>query len=259
MSTKIKTFLDENGNQILPRTNAKAVYMDDGSTILDKINASSVGKNYANNKGEIFNDYENNIASGEHSHAEGTTFVCSGSVSANGETLSYYYDSKVTASGIGSHAEGCGSVSSGEGAHAEGICLKSHEGAISQNGITLNTFIPIPTIASGKGSHAEGVGTSATAIGSHSEGTSTKASGENQHVQGKYNIADTTSAHIIGNGTSSAEKSNAHTLDWDGNAWFAGDVYIGSTSGKNKDSGSKKLATIADIEAAIGAAIGGSY
>jgi hypothetical protein len=32
-------------------------------------------------------------------------------------------------------------------------------------------------------------------------------------------------------------------LDWDGNAWFAGDVYVGSTSGTNKDSGSKKLAT----------------
>jgi hypothetical protein len=38
-------------------------------------------------------------------------------------------------------------------------------------------------------------------------------------------------------------RSNAHTLDWDGNAWFAGDVYVGSTSGSNKDEGSKKLAT----------------
>lgn len=31
--------------------------------------------------------------------------------------------------------------------------------------------------------------------------------------------------------------------DEEGNAWFAGDVYVGSTSGVNKDEGSKKLAT----------------
>ena len=48
--------------------------------------------------------------------------------------------------------------------------------------------------------------------------------------------------HITGNGTSSVP-SNAHTLDWNGNAWYSGDVYVGSTSGTNKDEGSKKLAT----------------
>jgi hypothetical protein len=49
-------------------------------------------------------------------------------------------------------------------------------------------------------------------------------------------------AHIVGNGKWSVP-SNAHTLDWEGNAWFAGDVYVGSTNGTNKDAGSKKLAT----------------
>ena len=72
----------------------------------------------------------------------------------------------------------------------------------------------------------------------------TTASGENQHVQGKYNIADTTNAHIVGNGSSNSNKSNAHTIDWSGNAWFAGDVYTGSTSGKNKDDGSVKLPVV---------------
>jgi hypothetical protein len=37
----------------------------------------------------------------------------------------------------------------------------------------------------------------------------------------------------MGNGTSDTARSNAHTIDWDGNAWFAGDV----------ESGSGKLAT----------------
>ena len=57
-------------------------------------------------------------------------------------------------------------------------------------------------------------------------------------------IPDNNFAHVVGNGTSSSARSNAHTLDWDGNAWFAGDIYVGSTSGKNKDEGSKKLALV---------------
>ncbi len=100
------------------------------------------------------------------------------------------------------------------------------------------------TIASGIHSHAEGSGATASSTNSHAEGLYTIASGENQHVQGKYNISDTTSAHIVGNGTERNTRSNAHTLDWQGNAWFAGDVYTGSTSGTNKDDGSVKLPVV---------------
>ena len=52
---------------------------------------------------------------------------------------------------------------------------------------------------------------------------------------------------IVGNGTSDTERSNAYTLDWEGNAWFAGNVYVGSTSGTNKDDGSKKLLDTSDL------------
>ena len=100
------------------------------------------------------------------------------------------------------------------------------------------------TTASGGQSHAEGNSTIAGRDCSHAEGLYTIASGENQHVQGKYNISDTTSAHIVGNGTERNIRSNAHTLDWQGNAWFAGDVYTGSTSGTNKDDGSVKLPVV---------------
>ncbi len=57
-------------------------------------------------------------------------------------------------------------------------------------------------------------------------GNCTVASGTDQFVQGKYNVKDTGSkyVHIIGNGTSDTARSNAHTVDWNGNAWFAGDV-----------------------------------
>ena len=101
------------------------------------------------------------------------------------------------------------------------------------------------TAASGGYSHAEGRGTNASNSNSHAEGDSTQAASANQHVQGRYNIQDSsdTYADIIGNGTSDTERSNATTVDWSGNAWYAGDVYTGSTSGTNKDEGSKKLAT----------------
>ena len=99
--------------------------------------------------------------------------------------------------------------------------------------------------ASGEYSLAEGYSAAAYGNGSHAEGWSTRATSNSSHVQGKNNIEDTDAkyAHIVGNGTSNDARSNAHTLDWDGNAWFQGDVYVGSTDGVNRDDGSKKLAT----------------
>ena len=82
------------------------------------------------------------------------------------------------------------------------------------------------TTAYGMVSHAEGYRTEANGDYSHSEGESTIASGEHQHVSGKYNIEDTQNkyAHIIGNGTSNNNRSNAMTVDWDGNLETAGTV-----------------------------------
>ena len=52
--------------------------------------------------------------------------------------------------------------------------------------------------------------------------------GGSSMVQGKYNILDkkspNTYAHIVGNGTSNTSRSNAYTLDWQGNGTFAGTV-----------------------------------
>lgn len=75
-------------------------------------------------------------------------------------------------------------------------------------------------------SHAEGRDTKASGSNSHAEGYYTKASSQYQHVQGKYNIEDSENkyAHIVGNGTNDSAHSNAHTIDWSGNAWFKGTV-----------------------------------
>jgi hypothetical protein len=77
----------------------------------------------------------------------------------------------------------------------------------------------------GTNSHSEN---SSTAIGdnSHAEGEGTIAQSNAQHTQGKYNIVDTENkyAHIVGNGDNHSSRSNAHTIDWDGNGWFAGGI-----------------------------------
>lgn len=74
---------------------------------------------------------------------------------------------------------------------------------------------------------------SATGSYSHAEGQGTIASGAVQHVQGKYNIADTTSALIIGNGTSTT-RSNAYKIDFSGNSVQAGRLTaVGATLSDN--------------------------
>lgn len=160
------------------------------------------------------------------------------------------FGSGTTASGEYSHAEGAGPKASGAASHAEGYSTTASGQTSHAEGNQTEASSPNShaegdnTTASGNSSHAEGYSTTASGEYSHAEGRTTIAQGNNQHVQGKYNIADTTSAHIMGNGSDSSNRSNAHTLDWNGNAWFAGDVYTGSTSGKNKDDGSVKLPVV---------------
>lgn len=161
-----------------------------------------------------------------------------GAYDETGKLLGVYaqaFGFETVASGEYSHAEGRETKASGQWSHAEGWNTKALNDDSHAEGHN--------TVASGYYSHAEGLNTTASGYCSHAEGRNTTASGNTQHVQGKYNVRDTALAHIVGNGSSDSNKSNAHTLDWQGNAWFAGDVYTGSTSGKNKDDGSKKLAT----------------
>ena len=79
---------------------------------------------------------------------------------------------------------------------------------------------------SGSNSHAEGYNTNASGKCSHAEGIGTKATGSYQHVSGKYNNASASYAEIIGNGTAENVRSNARTLDWDGNETLSGGIYL---------------------------------
>ena len=60
-------------------------------------------------------------------------------------------------------------------------------------------------------------------------------------------------ALMIGNGTSEDARSNAHTVDWEGNAWYQGNVYVGGEG--QDDENTKKLATEEYVDDFIAASI----
>lgn len=168
---------------------------------------------------EVFNDYSNNRATGTYSHAEGYATWALGNYS---HAEGYF----TKARGFNAHAEGNQSAANGPGSHAEGYMTQA----------TTND------------AHSEGSQTVAAGSASHAEGTGSYAASFSQHAQGKYNVIDATGtyAHIVGNGNSDSDRSNAHTLDWSGNAWFAGDIYTGGTSQQN---GTKMIkSTLVSVE-----------
>ena len=93
-------------------------------------------------------------------------------------------------------------------------------------------------IASGTYSYATGLWTEATARCAHAEGAVTVANGAYSHAQnectiagytsqttiGKYNDNQSDTALEIGNGTADNARSNALTVDWNGNVKAAGNI-----------------------------------
>ena len=219
-------------------------------------------------------------SSGDYSHAEGYNTTASGKGShAEGD--------HTTASGHWSHAEGSETTASGKGSHAEGLDTVASNAYQSVSGMynvydnskyryyekkktvyvtdstkyVYNNFTfnnetgqftvhePIEcdydAIPSGKYILWNGI---LCRILSIVEKTSSNVA----YNAIQYILAYATDiigdyVRIVGNGNSDDKRSNAHTLDWQGNAWFAGDVYVGSTSGTNKDNGSVRLATVEDL------------
>lgn len=146
----------------------------------------------------------------------------------------------VTAGGYCSHAEGIGTTANGVYSHAEGagaraLGQQSHaEGALS--------------IATGACSHSEGSGAESLGDCSHAEGFYTRANHKSQHVFGEYNIFDDSATEstargnyveIVGNGTSNT-RSNARTLDWNGNEVLAGKLTVGAAPTANMDVATKQ-------------------
>ena len=198
-------------------------------------------------------------ATGHRSHAEGSHTI------AFGDT-SHAEGAETKAVGQTSHAEGISTVAYGNGSHAEGGgtnymgCTIS--GEANSLTYTMNDAVSfeLNTIVYCEGRYAKIVSIdrinktitvdntlnpnhalnnthikhyTSVAAGeySHVEGLNNIAVGNQQHVQGKYNTPDIESiyAHIIGNGTNDYSRSNAHTVDWNGNAWYSGEIFVGGT------------------------------
>lgn len=192
-------------------------------------------------------------ARGYGSHAEGRVFlkdgnpvpstsIGAGSHAEGGGTIAY---------GLDSHSEGRGTESVGDCSHTEGVRTDSKGLAAHAEGSW--------THANGNYSHAEGNMGAADHAGAHVEGYGTGSTNDYQHVQGKFNAtSETNLAHIIGGGTGWSDRKNIHTVDWEGNGWFSGNIKIGG----NKYAEGKEVSTkeyvdeeITKVEALLGALI----
>lgn len=150
------------------------------------------------------------FAAGDSCYALGWASTAEGSGRASGNT-SHAEGETTRAAGGSSHAEGVRTYAQGNYAHAEGDTTRANGTGAHSEGYA--------TFASGDYAHAEGSETFADGDHSHSQNLGTQAGFEAQTAIGKYN--SNTSAHVfeIGNGTSDSNRSNAMTVDWNGNIW----------------------------------------
>ena len=136
----------------------------------------------------------------------------------------------IFAKGLGSFAGGCSGL---EDSNAK---IESTEGGAFAFGyLSAPNNVGGSIIAKGKGSFAHGwAGYESVAAGngSHTEGCGNTAMGFCAHAEGAYSINDSSVSaeskgvyiHKVGNGVSFMNRSNAYTLDWQGNGTFAGTV-----------------------------------
>ena len=182
---------------------------------------------------EVFNVYDGmNVASGAYSTAMGHHTIASGdySITQGRWTTASGIASKASgllayATGPYSNAEGTRTRATKNNAHAEGDSTQANGNAAHSEGLE--------TIASTNCAHAEGWKTKASGIASHAEGEGTIAQRRGQTAMGRWNVADSDSMLIVGNGSSDTARSNAFKVSSKGAGYFTSDVYANN----------KKLAT----------------
>lgn len=179
---------------------------------------------------EIFNDYENNIASSLYAHAEGNgTKATAPSTHAEGNST--------TASSTYAHAEGRETTASGQSSHAEGEKTTASGAYSHAEGYNA--------AASGGYSHAEGYNAVASGWYSHAGGINSEAKAEASFAHGEYAVSNyrggaafgimnktKDALFVVGNGSPGGSyESDALVLDDGGNLWVAGSIKCGGDSG----------------------------
>ena len=158
--------------------------------------------------GEVFNDYDNNTAVGNNSHAEGAK------TNAKGDN-SHAEGNGGTATGTNSHVEGSETNTEGTNSHAEGQLtnargINSHAEGQETEAVGVNSHAEgLQTHANKNNSHAEGRVTVADGVASHAEGSETQASGDYSHAEGQKTVASGLNSHTEGCNTK-ATNSNSH-------------------------------------------------
>ena len=187
---------------------------------------------------------------GNYSVAEGHSVISSGycSHAEGGDT---------TASGNFSHAEGNSTTASVYGSHAEGVATTASEYCSHAEGNA--------TTASGIFSHAEGSNTTASGNSSHAGGSATVADGFCMTAIGKYNTLNSGKAFAIGNGVDGTSRSDAFTVDWDGNTVMQGGLTLGTAlsianggTGATTVAGARNALGLGNTSGAVPVANGGT-
>ena len=132
------------------------------------------------------------------------------------------HGNKVSAEGLYSYSGGSETSALGNYSHAEGVKTVAQGASSHTEGESTTTI--------GTASHAEGLGSIAQGNYSHAQNQGTLANGNAQTTIGKFNIADTTSAFIIGNGADTDNRSNMFFIDWNGNACFLNTLLVGTNA-----------------------------
>ena len=205
------------------------------------LNAVALGENCISAGDNSFTAGYGNLASGRYSFATGfcteATFAgyAEGRFSKALATDTHAEGQRTKVTGIAGHSEGKQTEVSADFGHSEGSNTKvkarsgHSEGEQTEVGGIAGHAEGSKTKANAWAAHSEGEQTEANRADSHAQGKGTIANSLIQDVMGRYNIPDSNNkyAHIVGNGASDTARSNCHTLDWDGNAWYAGDVENG--------------------------------
>ena len=207
-----------------------------------------------NNSVVHINSTDPNTASGNNALSVGEGSSASGNVSVA-------IGNHVTASGLNSIALGFrvsgydGAKATGAGTIAIGASVEaSNSYALAAGYRTVSSGVASAafgdsTVASGNRSFSACSNTVAKGARSAAFGRNTVASGSNSFVVGKYNVPDETNgtandnyAVIIGNGTADNARSNALTVDWDGNEVISGDLTVKAGSADEVNVGDAVLA-----------------
>lgn len=188
---------------------------------------------------------QNTVASGNSSHSEGANSSAVGYVAhsegANTNASGNYSHAEgdtTTASGMYSHAEGQGTVASGRLCHSEGLNTIANIEMMHASGTYNSQASVYPGYILGNIYHEH----DRIAMNGFNGYECIVSESSDTFIASEWRSLPSNGAQalVIGNGINDENRSNAMTLEWDGNLRLAKNVYVNATS---SGAAGSKLAT----------------